>query len=250
MLSVILITKNEEHTICACLESVQFADELIILDSGSEDNTVELCKNYTSQVFSTDWQGFGIQKQRALDKATGAWVLSIDADEQVSLELQQEILEVINANKADGFQIPRFSRYCGRVIKHAGWYPDYVLRLFKRDKGHFTPDLVHERIVIKGTIQHLHHPLNHQAFINPEEVLHKINTYSSLGAQKLYNQGQRSSLMKALFKGLWMFIRTYFIQAAFLEGEQGLMLAISNAEGTYYKYLKLWDLQRTQQERS
>ncbi|MCK5899017.1 MAG: glycosyltransferase family 2 protein [Methylococcales bacterium] len=245
MLSVIIIVKNEADCIERCLESIQFADEIIILDSGSDDNTVELCKAYTSNIFSTDWQGFGIQKQRALEKATGDWVLSIDADEEVSTHLQTEIQQAVTSN-VDGFEIPRQSRYCGKVIHHAGWSPDYVLRLFKREKGKFSPDLVHERVIVTGIIKKLTQPLKHDAFVNPDEVLNKINAYSSLGAKKLYTDGKRSSLMKAIFKGGWMFIRTYFIKAAFLDGEQGLMLAISNAEGTYYKYLKLWDLQRTQ----
>ncbi|MCK5925504.1 MAG: glycosyltransferase family 2 protein, partial [Methylococcales bacterium] len=218
---------------------------IIILDSGSNDNTVELCKAYTPHVFSTDWQGFGIQKQRALEKSTGDWVLSIDADEKVSTLLKAEIQQAIKSD-VDGFEIARQSRYCGKVIQHAGWSPDYVLRLFKREKGKFSPDLVHERVIVKGIIKKLTQPLKHEAFVNPDEVLNKINTYSSLGAKKLYNEGKQSSLMKAVLKGGWMFIRTYFIKAAILDGEQGLMLAISNAEGTYYKYVKLWDLQRTQ----
>ncbi len=145
-----------------------------------------------------------------------------------------------------GFEIPRLSRYCGKIIKHGGWYPDYVLRLFKRRKGRFTNDLVHECVIVDGLVKQLTEPLEHDAFVNPDEVLHKINTYSSLGARKLYQQGKRTTLTRAIFKGLWTFIRTYLLKMAVLEGRQGLMLAISNAEGTYYKYLKLLDLQRTE----
>ncbi len=247
MLSVIVITKNESGSISRCLASVNFADEIIILDSASEDNTVELCQQFTEKVFNTDWPGFGIQKQRALDKAIGDWVLSIDADEVVSPALQDEIKQAMQTVAIDGFEIPRLSSYCGKTIKHGGWYPDYVLRLFKRRKGHFTEDLVHERVIVNGLIKQLTQPLQHEAFINPEEVLRKINTYSSLGARKLYQQGKRTSLIQAIAKGLWTFTRTYLLKAAFLEGQQGLMLAISNAEGTYYKYLKLLDLQRTEE---
>ena len=246
MLSVIVITKNESASISRCLSSVIFADEIIVLDSGSEDNTVELCKKFTEKVFSTDWPGFGLQKQRALDKATGNWVLSLDADEVVSPALKNEIIKAMDTTTIDGFEIPRLSRYCGKTIKQAGWYPDYVLRLFKRKKGCFTEDLVHERVMVEGLIKRLIEPLEHEAFINPDEVLHKINIYSNLGARKLYQQGKRTSLTQAIFKGLWTFIRTYLVKMAFLEGQQGLMLAISNAEGTYYKYLKLLDLQRTE----
>lgn len=246
MLSVIIITKNEAQHISRCLESVRWADEIIVLDSGSSDNTVELCKTYTENVFVTDWPGFGIQKQRALDKATGDWVFSIDADEQVSFELKAEIEQAIQDNLADGFEIPRLSSYCGREMKHGGWWPDYVLRLFKRELGHFSPELVHERIYVTGKIAQLTQPLLHEAFINPDEVLHKLNSYSSLGAKRLYAAGKKTSLPEAILKGFWTFFRTYFLKAAFLDGQQGLMLAISNAEGAYYKYLKLLMLNNAQ----
>jgi glycosyltransferase involved in cell wall biosynthesis len=248
MLSVIVITKNEAQHISRCLASVSWADEIIVLDSGSDDNTVKLCQAYTDKVFVTDWPGFGIQKQRALDKASGDWVLSIDADEQVSPELKAEIQQAIQDNQFDGFEIPRLSSYCGRDMKHGGWWPDYVLRLFKRELGKFSPELVHERIEVSGTLAKLTHPLLHEAFINPEEVLHKINSYSSLGARKLHADGKQTSLSVAILKGLWTFLRTYFLKGSFLDGRQGLMLAISNAEGAYYKYVKLLELNSAQKK--
>jgi glycosyltransferase involved in cell wall biosynthesis len=248
MLSVIVITKNEAQHISRCLASVAWADEIIVLDSGSDDNTVELCKAYTDKVFSTDWPGFGVQKQRALDKAMGDWILSIDADEQVSAELRAEIELAMQGNQQDGFEIPRLSSYCGRNIRHGGWWPDYVLRLFKREMGKFSPELVHERVEVSGKIAKLTQPLLHEAFINSEEVLSKINSYSSLGARKLYKAGKKTSLTEAVLKALWTFMRTYILKAAFLAGRQGLMLAISNAEGTYYKYVKLLELNNAQEK--
>lgn len=239
MLSVIVITKNEAEHIGRCLASVAWADEIIILDSGSSDDTVAICKQFTDQVYVTDWPGFGPQKQQALDKARGDWVLSLDADEEISPALKDEIQQAMQMQDVHGFEIPRLSSYCGRQIKHAGWWPDYVLRLFRRDAGHFSEDVVHERIVVNGAIEQLCTPLLHEAFVDPEEVLRKINSYSSLGAQKLFDNGQRASLGLAIGKGLWTFIRTYIIKAAILDGAEGLMLAISNAEGSYYKYLKL-----------
>lgn len=241
-LSVIIITKNEATHISDCLQSVTWADEIIVLDSGSQDDTVDICRTYTDKVYSTDWQGFGIQKQRALDKATSDWVLSIDADEIVTDELKAEIQQAMQTSDIHGFEIPRLSNYLGRQMRHGGWYPDYVLRLFRRESGHFTDAMVHERIIVEGEIKRLNHPFLHDAFVDFEEVLHKVNNYSSLGAQLLYEKGVRSSLPKAIIKGLWTFIRTYFLKAAFLDGQQGLMLAISNAEGAYYKYVKLWAL--------
>ena len=244
MLSVIIITKNESEHIAICLKSVSWADEIIVLDSGSTDDTVSICKQFTQHVYETDWPGFGLQKQRALDKAKGDWVLSIDSDEQISDELKNEIQQAILGNDTSGFEIPRLSNYCGKQMKHGGWWPDHVLRLFQRQAGHFTEDLVHERIIVTGSLQKLTNPILHEAFVNPEEVLHKVNSYSSLGAKKLFNTGKTTTLKVAILKGLWTFFRTYFIKASFLDGSQGLMLAISNAEGTYYKYLKLLDLQK------
>ena len=243
MLSVIIITKNEASHIGRCLESVSWADEIIVLDSGSQDDTVSICRQYTDKVYETDWPGFGVQKQRALDKATGDWVLSIDADEIVTAELRAEIEQALQQNKFHGYEIPRLSSYCGRQMRHGGWWPDYVLRLFRRNAGHFSDAVVHEKIIVEGKVGRLISPFLHDTAVNLEEILRKMNSYSSLGAQMLYEKGVRASISKAVFKGLWTFIRTYWIKAAFLDGYQGLMLSISNAEGTYYKYLKLMELQ-------
>lgn len=248
MLSVIIITKNEASHISRCLESVAWADEIIVLDSGSEDDTVSICRQYTDKVYQTDWPGFGIQKQRALDKATGDWILSVDADEVVTPELRLEIETALQQEQFQGYEIPRLSSYCGRQMRHGGWWPDYVLRLFRRDCGGFTDTVVHERIIVQGQVGRMRTPLLHDAFVNLDEVLHKVNSYSSLGAALLYRRGVRSSLGKAILKGLWTFIRTYWLKAAFLDGGQGLMLSISNAEGAYYKYLKVLELQNRQSD--
>jgi glycosyltransferase involved in cell wall biosynthesis len=245
MLSVIIITKNESRHITRCLESVAWADEIIVLDSGSVDNTVELCQRYTDKVFETDWPGFGIQKQRALTKASGDWVLSLDADEWITAELKKEIEQAITQVQCHGFEVPRLSTYCGKEIRHGGWWPDYVMRLFQRKHGHFTEDPVHERIIVTGNTAKLNTPLLHESFVDFEEVLNKINHYSSLGAEKHFQAGKKTSLFQAVFKGLWTFFKTYCLKASFLDGQEGLMLAISNAEGAYYKYLKLLFLQNT-----
>jgi glycosyltransferase involved in cell wall biosynthesis len=246
MLSVIIITKNEAGHIARCLESVSWADEIIVLDSGSDDDTVAICRQFTDKVYRTNWPGFGIQKQRALDKAGGDWIFSIDADEVVTPELRTEIEQALGQEGYHGYEIPRLSSYCGRQMRHGGWWPDYVLRMFRRDCGQFTDSVVHERIIVQGQIGRMHSPLLHDAFINLDEVLHKVNSYSALGAEMLYQRGVRSSLGKAILKGLWTFIRTYWLKAAILDGRQGLMLSISNAEGAYYKYLKLLELQNRQ----
>jgi len=246
MLSVIIITKNEASHIGRCLESVSWADEIIVLDSGSQDDTVAICHQYTDKVYETDWPGFGVQKQRALDMAAGDWVLSIDADETVTPELRMEIERALQQQEFQGYEIPRLSSYCGRQMRHGGWWPDHVLRLFRRDCGKFTDSAVHERIIVQGRTGQLITPLLHDAFVSLDEVLHKVNCYSSLGAEMLYQKGTRSSISKAIFKAIWTFMRTYFLKLAILDGRQGLLLSISNAEGTYYKYVKLLELQSRQ----
>ncbi|MGZ5008247.1 MAG: glycosyltransferase family 2 protein, partial [Methylobacter sp.] len=152
MLSAVIITKNEAGHIARCLESISWADEIIVLDSGSEDDTVAICRRYTDKVYQTDWPGFGIQKQRAVDKAGGDWILSIDADEVVSPELRLEIENALRQERYNGYEIPRLSSYCGRQMRHGGWWPDHVLRLFRRDCGRFTDAVVHERIIVQGEI--------------------------------------------------------------------------------------------------
>lgn len=238
-ISAVIITKNEEHRIETCLQRLDWVNEIIILDSGSTDNTVELCKKYTPHVHETDWPGFGIQKNRAIEKASSDWILSIDADEIVTTELRHEIQQAILTDLANGFECPRLSSYCGQPIYHSGWWPDYVPRLFRRGKGQFSNHAVHERLEIDGVIEKLKHPLIHHSFDKLEQVLDKINHYSTLGAEQLYKAGKHASLTKAIFKGSWSFFRTYILKGGALDGSKGLMLAISNAEGTYYKYLKL-----------
>jgi glycosyltransferase involved in cell wall biosynthesis len=239
-LSVIIITKNEGLNIRACLESVSWADEIIVVDSGSQDDTVAICREFTPHVYVHDWPGFGAQKNRALNYASKNWVLSLDADERVSPELRSEIVSVLNeASATNAYSIPRLSTYCGRFMRHSGWYPDYVLRLFRRENAHFSDDLVHERLLVEGSKKRLKGLLLHYAFENMEEVLHKVNQYSSAGALMMQQRGRQATLGGAVLRGFWSFIRTYILRAGFLDGREGFMLAVSNAEGTYYRYLKL-----------
>lgn len=244
-LSVTVITKNEAHNIEACLRSVMFADQLVVLDSGSTDDTAAIARSLGAEVVcSADWQGFGIQKNRALALARCDWVLSLDADERVTPELQAEIQATLNAPAFDVYALPRLSSYCGQYMRHSGWYPDRVTRLFRRQAAQFSEDLVHERVVTSRPVGQLHSPMLHESFRNFEAVLDKANRYSTAGALSLFSKGKQASLGKALGHGLWAFIRTYFLRCGFLDGRMGLVLAISNAEGTYYRYLKLWLLQR------
>ena len=238
-LSVIIIAKNEEGNLRDCLESVAWVDEIVVVDSGSTDSTVAIAHEFTEQVYVHDWPGFGPQKNRALSYATGEWVLSLDADERVSDRLRDEIELVMREGAYQAYDIPRLSSYCGRFMRYSGWYPDYVTRLFRLGSAHFSDDLVHERLITNGAVGRLHENLLHYSFGNAEEVLRKMDQYSTAGAHKLYAVGKKSSLSKAVLRGAWSFFRTYVLRAGFLDGRKGFMLAVSNAEGTYYRYIKL-----------
>ncbi len=237
-LSVIIITKNEALNIRACLESVSWADEIIVVDSGSGDETVAICREFTRRVYSHDWPGFGPQKNRALDYASGDWVLSLDADEQVTPALRADIQNAMQ-NGRDAYEIPRLSSFCGRDILHSGWRPDYVTRLFKRVKGRFSDDLVHERVIVSGNTGRLQHSLLHESIRDAEDLLAKINQYSTASAIMLYDKNRTSSLKQAIAHALWAFLRSYILRAGFLDGRMGFMLAVSTAENTYYRYIKL-----------
>lgn len=244
-LSVIVITKNEALNIRSCLESVAWADEIIVLDSGSDDETVMIAKQFTDKVVvSEDWKGFGVQKQRALSYASGDWVLSLDADELVTRELKSEIIERITTNELQlAYAIPRQSFYCGKAIMHSGWWPDYVLRLFPRTQAKFSDDLVHERVLFSGQVKNLNQPLLHHSYRSLDSVLSKMNHYSSAWA-KSQPETKKTSVATAIFRGIWAFIRSYVLKRGFLDGVEGFSLAISNGQGTYYKYMKLYFLRK------
>jgi glycosyltransferase involved in cell wall biosynthesis len=240
-LSAIIITKNEADNIRACLESVNWADEIIVVDSGSSDDTVNICKELGAQVHTTaDWPGFGIQKNRALSHATCEWVFSLDADERVTPGLRSEIESALNdPHGHDAFRVPRLSSFCGRYMRHSGWYPDYVTRLFQRGSARFSDDLVHESLIVNGSVGRLRQPLLHETFHDLEELLAKINQYSTAGARMLDEKNKTATLKKAVGHAIWAFLRTYIIRAGFLDGREGFMLAVSTAESTYYRYAKL-----------
>jgi glycosyltransferase involved in cell wall biosynthesis len=246
-LSVIVIAKDEEASIARTLESVAFADEVVVVDSGSTDRTVAIARELGAKVTMTaDWPGFGPQKNRALDLATGDWVLSLDADEWLTAESAEEIRRVVSANDAEvvAYRMPRRSSFCGRFLRHSGWWPDYVLRLFRRGRARFSDDVVHERVIADGKIETLSLPIMHETFVDLEDLVDKMNRYSTHGARQLQREGKSSSLVEAIARALWAFFRTYVLRAGFLDGREGFMLAWATAEGTYYRYAKLMRLQR------
>ena len=246
-LSVVIIVRDAAAYFAACLESARFADEIVVLDSGSTDGTLEIACRYTDRIYShPDWPGFGVQKNRALDYATGDWVLALDADERITPALQREIAAVLAHPTADVYAIPRLSSYCGRTLRHSGWWPDYTPRLFRRQAARFSDDLVHERLRFAGVAARLSSPLLHESFRTLDEVLDKLNRYSSAGATQMAAQGRQGGVGAAVGHGLWTFLRTYLFRLGFLDGREGFLLAVSNAEGVYYRYLKLMYLKEKQ----
>ena len=246
-LSAILITHNEAHNLPACLGSLHgWVDEIVIVDNGSTDDTLAIAQQHGARIVRvSDWPGFGPQKNRALDAAQCDWVLSIDADERVSPELAQSIQRAVQDDANLAYHLPRLSWYCGRFMRHSGWYPDPVLRLFKRGRARFSDDLVHERLVPQDPAQTLQGHLLHYSFMNFSQVLTKVDRYSSASAQQMHARGRRAYFVEAPLRGLWAFFRTYVLKAGFLDGPQGFALAVSNAQGTYYRYLKLWLMDKT-----
>ena len=241
-LSVIVITYNEEHNISACLQSVSWADEIIVLDSGSQDKTVELAKQFTDQVFVTDWPGYGIQKQRALEKANGDWVLSLDADERVSPQLKAAI-QAATASCTGSYAAYKVKRplvFRQRVIKFANG-KSYHLCLFQREKAQFTRDVLHEGLQVQGNVGTIPHPLFHYSYQSIDDLCSRMHHYSSLSASQRKQSGKKVSVFKAISHGVWMFVRIYLLRLGFLDGSAGFILAVSNAEGSYYKYLKQLD---------
>jgi glycosyltransferase involved in cell wall biosynthesis len=255
VLSVILITRNEAANVGDCLRSVAFADEWIVVDSGSSDDTRRIAEAFGARVITTgDWPGFGAQKNRALAEARGRWVLSIDADERVTEPLAASIRRVVDADTSGqqgagaaalgsqgcaGYELSRLSSFRGQWMRHGDWYPDRVLRLFRREAGRFSDDRVHERLLVPGPIGRLDGELLHHTMPTLDNALDKMNRYSAGRALDKRRAGGEGGLAAALLHGAWAFVRGYVLRRGFLDGRLGFVLAVYVAEGTYYRYLKM-----------
>ncbi len=244
-LSVIIITKNEADHIAECLDSVAFADEWIVVDSGSTDATREIARDKGAYVEQTaDWPGFGPQKNRALALANGQWVLSIDADERVTPELREAILDAMEQDAHQGYRIARLSNFCGRWIRHSGWWPDYVLRLFKRGTTRFTDAIVHESVMPPEQVGTLSQHFLHYPYNNLETLIAKVNRYSTDGAAMMYDKGRKTGIAGIIVHSVWTFVRIYIVRRGFLDGPEGFILAAVGAAGSFFRYSKLFFLQR------
>jgi (heptosyl)LPS beta-1,4-glucosyltransferase len=243
-LSVVLIVRNESARLAACLESVKWADEIVVLDSGSEDDTVAIARRYTEKVFvESDWRGYGIQRQRAQERASGDWILMIDADERVTPDLRVEIERVVGTDDRTVIcAMPRLSFCFGRFIRHGGWYPDYVSRLYPRDRAHFGDELVHERIYPDPgmRVAHLRGDLLHYTYRDLEHYLVKSAAFAAAWATMRQRQGRRAGLVQGVLHGLACFVRMYLLRAGFLDGRAGFLLALLSAHSTFVKYADLW----------
>ena len=240
--SVAIITKNEERNIKDALESVKDFEEIVIVDAFSEDKTLDICRKYTDKIFQYEWQGFAKQKQLAIDKTTLSWVFVLDADERVTEPLKKEIMKKIKEDK-DGYFIPRKNFFLGRWIKHSGWWPDYTLRLFKKEKGKVELREVHEKIIVDGKIGYMKEPFLHYTYQNIEEFIKKMNNYASLSAQEIVkrNPSRYKIFYKIIFSPCFTFLKMYFFRLGLLDGIRGLILAMLYSFYGFLKYAKVWE---------
>lgn len=245
-LSVIIITKNEEANLQACLESVSFADQWVVVDNASTDKTCDIASAFGAEVVQTTvWPGFGPQKNLALARATQDWVLSLDADERVTPELAAEIRKAMQQPEANAFEIPRLTQFCGQWIHHCGWTPDHVLRLFRRGQAGFSDDLVHERVLLKsGSLARLKSQLLHYSYPTPAHYWRKLEQYSLAWAEQARARGKQSSMPRAVISGLMAFIKSYFFRLGILDGSMGFAVCAMQAQAAFGKYFTLYCLNK------
>jgi len=240
-LSLIVITKNEEASIERCLQSAAgIADEIVIVDSGSTDRTLDIAREFGAKILEPkDWPGFGPQKQRAQDAASGHWILSLDSDEWMEDNLLREIRAVLSdVHAAPGYRMPRRNRFMGKIVRFGGWWPDHVLRLYRRDRGRFNGNLVHESVLVDGEVRTLQYPIEHNTIVSAEDAEGKVERYSETAAQELRAKGRRSSALVARLRGAAAYLRSFVFQLGFLDGKTGHRVARYQSRYTYKKWAK------------
>ncbi len=245
-LSVAIITKNEEDNLRPCLLSISFAEQIVVIDSGSTDATLKIAEEFGCEIYSEEWRGFGPQKQSAVEKCRLPWVLILDADERVpppTVEIIKKIVTDPQTSEA-GFSFPRKNYFQGRWIRHAGWWPDRIVRLFRKDAGRMTAASVHEAVEIKGIVGKLDAPIEHFTESNLSKVIYKIDKYSTMGAEEAYKEGKHSSAFSAFMRAFFTFIQNYFLRLGLLDGRQGLTLAVTDSVNKFFKYAKLNELEK------
>lgn len=250
-ISAIVITFNEEQNIQAALESLRWADEIIVVDSESDDRTVEISRGFTDRVFVRAWPGYSAQKNFAAEQASFDWIFSLDADERVSDDLMRELeqIKLRPEPEAAGFEMPRLTCYLDRWIKHSGWYPDYKLRLYNRKRGRWVGNFVHESIEVDGRVEKLKGNLLHHTVHDASEHHLRIDRYTTLAADEMHARGKRASIASIAFTPIVTFIRSYIFKLGFLDGLQGLAIARFAAHYAFLKNLKLWEKREPDQIR-
>ncbi|MEK6750488.1 MAG: glycosyltransferase family 2 protein [Pseudomonadota bacterium] len=243
-LSVVVITKNEAANLAECLDSVRWAEEIVVYDSGSTDATVEIARRYTTKVFvDTDWQGYGVHRQRAQSKASGAWIFMLDADERVTPFLCEELLSVTRGASASAlYSVPRLSYCFGRFIRHGGWYPDRVVRLYPAALAGYDDALVHERVHPQHALatRKLRGDILHYTYRDLEHYLVKSAHYAAQWSSQRFGRGKRADLATGIVHGIGCFLRMYVFKSGFLDGKAGFLLALLSAHSTFVKYADLW----------
>lgn len=244
-LSAIIVCFNEEDNIGDCLESLRWCDEIIVVDSFSTDRTVEICRQYTDRVIQREWRGYQDQKAFAHSQATGDWVLVLDSDERASAELKEEIQQALSRdrNHYDGYAMPRLVFYLGRWWRRGGWYPDYKVRLFRRDRASWGGAEPHDKIIVEGKVRRLRSPIYHFSYRDMDDHVQRINRFTTLSSRELKRAGGRWRLIAALARPAARFFHSYVLERGFLEGFAGFYVALTAAVYVFLKYAKLWELE-------
>ena len=242
-LSIVIIALNQEANIVPCLESAAFADEIVLVDTGSTDRTLELARGFTDRIFTTDWRGYGATKNYALDRASGDWVFSLDTDERVPAALRDEILAVVENNgPLAGYRVPRKNYFGGRWVRRGGWYPDLTLRLFRRGQGRFWEREVHEEVLVDGPVGDLKTALEHYSYEGVSDYVTRMDRYARLAATELIKAGRRPRAGELFWRPMTTFFNRYVIKLGLLEGLTGYTLAALAAMYTFLKYYYLRQL--------
>ena len=245
-ISVAIITLNEERNISACLESVKWADEVVVCDSGSADRTLAIAAEYGARTFRDDWRGFAGHKNLAVERCSHPWVFVVDADERVTPALREQIERtLVDPDARDGYRVPRRSFFLGEWIRGCGWYPDESVRLFRRGHGRFAERAVHEAVVVDGEVGHLTAPLEHHTYDSISAFLQRMDRYSTLAAEELHRAGRPARAWDLLARPGWTFLRMFLLRGGWREGWRGLVLSGLYAGYAFSKYAKLWELTRT-----
>jgi glycosyltransferase involved in cell wall biosynthesis len=243
-LSVAIITNNEEENIRLCLQSVAFAAQIVLVDSGSTDATLSIARDFGCEIYSEEWQGFGPQKQSAIEKCHEPWILVLDADERITADAAVVIKKIVTDSDREeaGFSFPRKNYFQGRWIKHAGWWPDRIIRLFRKDAGRISTAVVHESVEVQGTIGDLDVAIEHYTESRLSKIIQKIDRYSTLGAHTAFKEGKKSSTGGAFLRAMVTFVQDYFLRLGILDGMPGLTLAVTDSVNKFFKYAKLNEL--------